>query len=143
MISDLGDEFTTVGGQAVTADAIGAKVKDAGAGYTQDWGAGEPIYPYAKIGSAASNPTTGETVDIVAADNAALTTNPVVLSTVYLLAGVLTANSIHQMPALKAGYRKRYLGCRFVNTGGAPTTGKWTVGLVRKNAKPQDGVVTL
>jgi hypothetical protein len=138
MILDFMDEFTTSGGQAVTADAIGTKVKDAGSGYTRDLGRGEPIYPYIRISAAASNPTTGETVDIVGADDAALTTNVVVLSSVYLLAAVLLENTVHAMPPLKGGVQKRYHGCRFVNTGGAPSTGKWTVGLVDKSARPQN-----
>jgi len=139
MILDFVDEFTTSGGQAVTADAIGTKVKDAGVGYTRDLGRGEPIYPYARITSdAASNPTTSETVDIVGADNAALTSNVVVLSTVTILAADALASTVHQMPPLKGGVQKRYHGCRFVNAGGAPTTGKWIVGLVEKSARPQN-----
>jgi hypothetical protein len=142
-ILDYDNEFTTAGGQAVTADAIGTRVLDAGA--AKDWGAGEPVIPYVRITSdAVANPTTGETVDIVGADNAALTSNAVVLSTGYFLAGVLTANSLHHLPPLKPGSNKRYLGCRFVNTGGAPSTGKWKVGLLPgQSGRPQDGVNSL
>jgi len=139
MVLDFMDEFTTSGGQAVTADAIGTKYKDAGSGNTRDLGRGTAIYPYIRItADAASNPTTGETVDIVGADNAALTSNVVVLSTTYILAAALTASSVHQMPPLKGNVQKRYHGCRFVNTGGAPSTGKWIVGLVDKSARPQN-----
>src|SRR4030042_1595636 len=82
MILDFMDEFTTSGGQAVTADAIGTKVKDAGSGNTRDLGRGTAIYPYIRItADAASNPTTGEKADIVGADNTALTSNGGVLST--------------------------------------------------------------
>ncbi len=141
-ILDYDNEFTTAAGQAVTADAIGTKVKDAGAAI--DWGAGEPVAAYARItADAASNPTTSETVDIVAADNALLTTNPVVLATVTILAAAATANSLHRLGVLKAGYQKRYLGCRFANTGGAPTTGKWKVGIIDTRARPQDGANAL
>ncbi len=137
-ILDYDNEFTTKDGQAVTADAIGTKVLDAGA--AKDWGSGEPLSAYARItGTAASNPTTSETVDIVAADNALLTTNPVVLATVTILAAAALANSLHQLGRLKAGVKKRYLGCKFTNTGGAPTTGKWIVGLIDQHGRPQDG----
>lgn len=139
-ILDYDNEFTTAGGQAVTADAIGTRVINAV--NAKDWGAGEPVIPYVRITSdAAANPTTGETVDIVGADNAALTTNPVVLSTTYILAAALTANSLHKMPPLAPGSNKQYLGCRFVNTGGAPSTGKWKVGLLPgQSGRVQDGL---
>jgi hypothetical protein len=144
MIIDFEDEFTTSGGQAVTADAIGTKYKNAGTGKTRDWGRGEAVYPYARItGTADSNPTTSETVDIVAADNALLTTNPVVLSTVTILAAAALANTVHAMPALLGGHQKQYLGCRFVNAGGAPSTGEWIVGLAHKSARPQNDVAQL
>ena len=138
-ILDYDDEFTTAGGQAITAAAIGTKVKD---GRTaKDWGAGEPLYPYARVtGTAASNPTTSMTITVEGADNAALSSNAVVLSTSTVLAAALTANSLHKMPPLLAGSNKRNLGMRFTPNGGNATTGSFIGGLIDKNGRPQDGV---
>lgn len=139
MILDYDDEFTTAAGQAVTATAIGTKVKDGGA--AKDWGAGACIHPYFRItDDADSNPTTSMTVTIEGADDAALTTNAVVLSTVTVLVASLTADSLHYMPPLAPGSNKRYLGCRFTPVGGDATTGKYKVGLVDGCARVQDGV---
>jgi hypothetical protein len=138
-ILDYDDEFTTAGGQAVTATAIGTRVKDAGA--AKDWGAGEELFAYARVtGDAASNPTTSMTIDIIGADNAALTTNPVVLATTTVLVAALTANSLHRVGMLKGGSNKRYLGCKFTPNGGDATTGKFKVGLIPECARPEDGV---
>jgi hypothetical protein len=142
MITDYDDELTTSGGQAVTATAIGTKVKDAG--QNRDWGAGEELAAYARVtGAAASNPTTSMTIDIIAADNAALTTNPVVLATITPLAAALTANSLHSVGILKPSGPKRYLGCKFTPNGGNATTGSFVCGIVPAAARPQDGVNTL
>jgi hypothetical protein len=142
MFLDYDDELTTAAGQAVTAAAIGTKVKDAGA--ARDWAAGEPVAAYARVtGAAASNPTTSMTIDIVAADNAALTTNPVVLATTTVLAAALTANSVHALPLLKAGANKRYLGVKFTPNGGNATTGSFIAGLCPAEGRPQDGVNSL
>jgi len=139
MLLDQDNEFTTVGGQAVTAAAIGTRVEDGG--QPVDWGSGEEIHPYARVtGTAASNPTTSMTIDIVGADNAALTTNPVVLSTVTVLTAALAANSLHRMPALLPGTSKRYLGAKFTPNGGNATTGAYVVGLVDRLGRPCDGV---
>lgn len=144
MILDFVDEFTTSGGQAVTSDTNGTKVKDAGSGKTRDWGRGEPVYPYAKTtATAAPDPTTSETIDIIGADNAALTTNVVVLSTITIPVADCAASAVYDMPPLLGGHQKRYLGCRFVNAGGAPTQGEWIVGLVHKSARPQNVVAQL
>jgi hypothetical protein len=138
-ILDYDDELTTAGGQAVTAAAIGTRVKDGGA--AKDWGSGEELYAYARVtGDAASNPTTSMTIDIVGADNAALTTNPVVLATATVPVAALTANSLHRLGCLKGGSNKRYLGVRFTPNGGDATTGKIKVGLIPESARPQDGV---
>lgn len=142
MILDYDDEFTTSGGQAVTAAAIGTKVKDAT--NARDWGAGQEIAAYARVTStAASNPTTSMTIDVIGADNAALTTNPVVLATITVLAAALTANSVHNVGVLKAGAKKQYLGCKFTPNGGDATTGKFVCGLVGEGARTQNKVASL
>ncbi len=138
-VLDYDDEFTTKDGQAVTAAAIGTKPKDAGA--AKDWGAGEPLVPYARVtGDAASNPLTSMTIDVIASSTADLTGTPVVLSTTTVLTAALTANSLHKMPPLLPGSPRRYLGMKFTPNGGNATTGKYVGGLIEKNARPQDGV---
>jgi hypothetical protein len=141
-ILDYDNEFTTAAGQAITAAAIGTKVLDAGA--ARDWGSGESVVPYARVTStAASNPTTSMTIDIVGSDTAALTSNPVILSTITVLAAALLANTLHPMPPLKPGANKRYLGVSFTPNGGNASTGKFVVGLIDRSARPQDGVNNL
>ena len=138
-ILDYDNEFTTKNGQAVTAAASGTKVRDAGGAV--DFGAGEQLVAFARVtGAAASNPTTSMTIDIVGADDAALSTNPVVLATATVLAAALTANSLHQLGTLKAGVKKRYHGCKFTPNGGNATTGSFIVGLIDRQGRPQDGV---
>jgi hypothetical protein len=141
-VLDYDDEFTTAGGQAITAAAIGTKVKNAGA--ARDGGAGESVVPYARVTStAASNPTTSMTIDVIGADDAALTSNPVVLSTKSVLAAALGANTLHSLPRLLPGTNKRYLGIKFTPVGGNATTGAFVAGLVSESARPQDGVNNL
>jgi hypothetical protein len=67
----------------------------------------------------------------------------VVLSTVTVLAAALLANSLHAMPPLKAGAKKRHLGARFTPNGGAATTGAFKVGLIPRTGRPQNGVNAL
>lgn len=148
MILDQDDELTlnqssTIKGQLVTATAIGGRQKGV-VGQPRDWGAGEPIFAYfAVTPAAASNPTTSMTVDIVSADDAALATNAVVLSTRTVLTAALLAGRIFGMPALASGTRRAILGCRFTANGGAATTGAYVCGLVAQNARVQDGFLNL
>ncbi len=138
-VLDYDDEFTTKDGQAVTAAAIGTKVKDGGA--AKDWGAGEPLVPYARITDTAdSNPTTSMTIDIIASSTVDLTGTAVVLSTITVLKAALLKNTLHKMPPLAPGTSRRYLGAKFTPNGGDATTGKYVCGLIEKNARPQDGV---
>lgn len=136
MINDLQDEFTTTGSQVCTgAAAIGTKVKNAGA--AKDWGAGELKVPFVRI-DVASDVVTSMKFDIIAADDAALTTNAVVLSTITVLTAALTADSLHAMPALLAGYERQYLGCKFTPAGGNGTVGTFICGLSGdKDGRPQ------
>jgi hypothetical protein len=148
MLLDMDDEFTlnqsaTTKGQLVTATAIGGRQKGV-VGQPRDWGAGEPVFAYFAVTPAAnSNPTTSMTVDIVAADDAALATNAVVLSTRTVVTASLLAGRIFGMPALASGTRRAILGCRFTANGGAATTGAYVCGLVAQNARVQDGFLNL
>lgn len=138
-ILDYDDEFTTKDGQAITAAAIGTKQKDALK--ARDWGAAICAVPYARVtGTAASNPTTSMQIDVIAADDAVLTGNPVVLSTKTVLAAALVANSVHNLPRLLAGTKRRFLGMKFTPIGGNATTGAFIGGLIHDSARPQDGV---
>lgn len=145
-ILDMDDEFTlnqsaTIKGQLVTATAIGGRQKGV-VGAPRDWGAGNPRFAYFAVTPAAnSNPTTSVTVDLVASDDAALSTNAVVLSTRTVLTAALLAGRSFGMPSLQAGFRRAILGCRFTMNGGAATTGAYVCGLVRTNARPQDGFI--
>jgi hypothetical protein len=148
VLLDMDDELTlntsaTIRGQAFTATAIGGRQKGV-VGQPRDWGGGEPIFAYFIVTPAANfNPTTSATVDIVAADDAALATNAVVLSTRTVLTAQLLAGRIFGMPALASGTRRAILGARVTANGGAATTGALVIGLVAQNARVQDGFVNL
>src|SRR3954464_14811887 len=117
MLLDLDDELTlnqgataALKGQLVTATAIGGRQKGV-VGQPRDWGAGEPVFAYFAVTPAANfNPTTSATVDIVAADDAALSTNAVVLATRTVLVASLLAGRIFGLPALASGTRRAILG---------------------------------
>jgi hypothetical protein len=130
-------------GQLFTATAIGGRQKGV-VGQPRDWGAGEPIFAYFIVTPAANfNPVTSATVDIVAADDAALATNAVVLSTRTVLTAALLAGRIFGLPALASGTRRAILGSRVTANGGAATTGALVIGLVAQNARVQDGFINL
>jgi hypothetical protein len=142
MILDYDDELTTAGGQNMDgAASIGTKVKDAGK--ARDWGAGADVTPYMRITSAAdSDVTTSFTVDFIGADDVALTSNPVVLSTKSILKAALTKNTVHRFPPLASGSNKRYFGVKFTPVGGNQASGaKAIVGLMSDpDSGAQDGV---
>lgn len=114
--------------QAVTAAAVSDKSIDLGAAIQV--GVGETLYPFARVtGTAASNPTTSMTIDVIGADNDALTTNPVVLCSKTVLAAALTANSLHHLPPVGMGSAaKQYIGMKFTPNGGNASTGAFTAG---------------
>jgi hypothetical protein len=64
-----------------------------------------------------------------------------VLSTRTQAVATLLAGRSFGMPSLQAGFRRAILGCRFTPNGGAATTGAYVCGLVRKDARPQDGFI--
>jgi hypothetical protein len=142
MILDYDDELTTAGGQNMDgAASIGTKVKDAGK--ARDWGAGQDITPYMRVTSTAdSDVATSMQVDFIGADNAALTTNPVVLSTKTILKAALTKNSVHRFPPLASGSNKQFFGVKFTPAGGNQASGaKAICGLMSDpDSGAQDGV---
>jgi len=149
MITDFNDELTynasldptskqSIVGNFGTA-IIGGRVKDAGAGYTRDWGAGECAEAYVQMRTAVAGASGGVQFDIVAADDAGLVTNPVVLATRTIPAASLVLSSIHSIGRLAAGSQKRRLGCKITPLGSNTTTGEAIVGLIPPGTRPQDG----
>lgn len=125
-------------GELATGAASGllSAVKDGGA--AKDWGAGSAKLAYFTVTAAAAwNPGTSANVQIIGADNLALTTNPVVLadSGALPVAG-LTAGSLHRIGVLASGVLKRFLGAKWIATGGNPTTGALVVALIPREAAP-------
>ncbi len=146
MICDYSDELTYTAGPPATSKQsivgvagtaiVGGRVKDGGA--ARDCAAGEPKAAYLRCVTAAVGATGGVQVDIVGADNALLTTNPVVLATKTIATAALTANSLHSLPLLAAGSQKRHLGVKITPLTTATTAGEVIVGLVPANARPQN-----
>jgi hypothetical protein len=147
-ICDYDDELTHTAGPPATSKQsivgvaataiVGGTVKDGGA--ARDWGAGELRLAFLRCVTALVGATGGVQVDIVTADNAALTTNPVVLSTRTIAAAALLANTLHALPPLAAGTRKRYLGVKLTPLATNSTAGEVIVGFMDKDGRPQDGV---
>lgn len=112
-----------------------------------DTGAGEPIYPYAKITNAANyNPGVSADVQIWGDDGVngqpsqtfGALVNPVKLSGsgVVPVANLL-AGTLLPMAPLTPGIRKRFLYAYIVIAGANPTTGAIVAGLVDKSAREQ------
>jgi hypothetical protein len=147
MIGDYMDELThdatndvslqSIVGTAGTA-IVGGKVKDGGA--AGDWGAGCEMQPVVRIGTAVAGASGGVQFDIVTADNALLTSNPVVLSTRTIATASLTANSLHRLPQLAPGTRKRHLGVKVTPLTSDSTAGTAMVGLQPCGSTPQNRV---
>lgn len=145
MINDFGDELTyTSGGspsskQSIVGNAgtaiVGGRVKDAGAGYTKDWASGELHRWIVRVVTAVAGASGGVQFDLVAADNAALTTNPVVLATRTIAAAALLINTLHALPIPNPGTRKRYFGLKVT-----PLTSNSTAGEIVVEAVPPEGV---
>lgn len=146
-ICDYADELTYDGTNKTSrqsivgvagAAIIGGRVKDGVA--AKDWGAGEDRRAYLRCVDALVGASGGLQVDIVAADDGALVTNPTVLATKTIPAAQLTANSLHQLPRLAAGARKRRLGVKLTPLTTNSTAGSVVVGFLDKDGAPQDGV---
>lgn len=150
MITDYMDELThdptldvsqqSIVGVAGTA-IIGAKVKDGGA--AGDWASGQILKPYLRCVAAAVGATGGIQVDIVTDTAPGLATAPTVLSTKTIPTASLTANSLHSLPQLAPGTRKRYLGVKITPLATATTAGSVIVGFEPLDGTPQDRVNAL
>lgn len=150
MVNDYENEFTRTGAigspgtskQSIVGTAgagiVGGRVLDAGAPI--DWGAGQVIFPYLRCTSSLVGATGGVQVDIVAADDAGLVTNPAVVSSQVIPASALTAGSVHALPGIRAGAKRRRLGAKLTPLGTANTAGEVIVGITDMNGRPQNNV---
>ena len=110
-----------------------------------DMGAGEPIYPFAKVtNNAAFNPGTSAQFQVIGADTSvtnnsyASLVNPVICSdSGAILTASLGAGAIIPMPPLTPGIRKRYYYMKVTIVGAAPTTGAIVAMLVDRNTREQ------
>lgn len=122
-------------GELVTAQAFLSAVKDGVA--PRDWGAGEPIFAYAKVTPAANfNPTTSATFDVGVADDKN-GTNFTVLATATVLTAKLVAGSFVRIGYLASGVLKQFLLGRVTPNGGNATTGAIVMGLTNKDSGQQ------
>jgi hypothetical protein len=105
--------------QAVTADAVSANTIDlANPTEKNEIGAGEPLTAVIAVEVAADFTTGDETYEfqLIQSANADLS-SPDVLASRAIVAGSLTAGSIHYLPVPPGSVTKRYLGLNY-NVGG-------------------------
>jgi hypothetical protein len=149
MINDYQDELTYTAGPPATSKQtvvgnfgtaiIGGKVKDGGA--NGDFGAGETIAVRLRTVTALLGATGGLQCDLVTADNAGLTTNPVVLATKTLTLAQMVINSVFQLFLIPPGTRKRYLGIKLTPLTANSTAGEVIVWLANaEDSSPQNRV---
>lgn len=134
MILDRTNEFSD--SQAVTATAISTNVIDvnpAAKNATIDYGAGEPVWLVLQVDTtftAAGAATLTATLE--SADNAALSSNPVVhFTTPAIPLSGLTAGTQVARIRLPVGDYKRYLGMRYTVGTGPMTAGAISAFLVK------------
>lgn len=86
----------------------------------QDISIGRPLSLLCRVTTAAGAGST-HTMDLLQADNDALTSNPVVLATKSILAAALTVGTIFEIPIPQGVMTKKYIGFQNTATGGATT----------------------
>lgn len=143
---DYSDELTyTVGPPATSKQSIvgafgtaivGGRVKDGGG--AKDWGAGELIKVLIRVVTAVAGASGGVQFDVVGADNALLTTNPVVLATRTIPTASLLINTLFSIGVIGAGSKKRFLGVKATPLTSNSTTGEVIVWLAPPDSAPQD-----
>lgn len=124
--------------QAITATAISTNVMQfpatgtvphEGAALARNLGPGNEIPLFIQVTEAFAT-LTSLTIDVVTADNAALSTNPVVLATTGAIAAATLVAGYKPNPRIfPDGTVKEYLGIRYTVTGSNATTGKVTAAL--------------
>ena len=153
MITSYGDELTwtasAISGLTNSAQTLvlngttstGGKVKDNDPrnGIGRDWGAGESLIAWFRATAALTGGTTFK-IDIVGADDNALSVNAVVLATRTWTSASdpIAKDTLWRVGALRPGYRKRFLGSIFTTTGNQ-TAGNGIVGISPETALPQGG----
>lgn len=136
MLLDKTNEFAD--GQAVTATAVSTNVVDtnpANKNDNQDLGDGTKVELVIQVDQAATAAGAATvTFSLESAENAALSTNPVVHLTTGALAiaGLTAGKEVGRFP-LPPGDYKRYLGVRFTVATGPLTGGTFSAFLVRNS----------
>lgn len=151
MLLDYDDELTGSGAAGASGHAtlgqafvgafgtpiIGTKPKGA-LGAARDWGSGEIVSAYVRVGTAFAGNTGGVTVEIIGCDAADGTGNVVVLATRTIALADLTVESLHSLPALLGGYPRNFLVGRITPLTANSTGGTAKIGLVNKDGRPQN-----
>lgn len=108
--------------QAVTADAYSTNTYDSGAAGNDLSSGSEPLVAVFQIDVAADFTTTDETYEFqfVQSANANLSSHDVLASRA-IVAGSLTAGSLHYLPLPPGSKTKRYLGVRYDVGGTTPS----------------------
>lgn len=131
-ILDAHNEFSSA--QAVTATAISTNVIDTGA-FVKNLGVGDPLWLIVRTVTAATDAGSDATlaVTLETADNAALSTNPVVHYTTGTLAFAAfspAGTALIAIPLPSADY-KQYMGIRYTVASGPLTAGAFDAYLTR------------
>lgn len=146
---DYSDELTYTAGPPATSKQsvigaagvalIGGRVKN-GLG-AKDWATGEVLAWYIRCVTAlAGAGCTGVQFDLVVDTAATLVVAPTVIATKTVLAAAFVVNALIACPIATPGTSKQYLGVKMTPLGAASTAGEAIVGLIGKDARPQDGV---
>lgn len=120
----LDNETTLSEEQAVTASAISTDVYDLGEGLG-NLGAGQPLM-FETLVTADFATLTSLDIQIVAADDAALTTNPVVVESSGAVIAADLVSGYRFAGTLNLHEKKRYIGFKYVVAGSDATTGAVT-----------------
>lgn len=121
MLQDYEQEFTTAGGQVVTANSYGTKSYDQkGVG---DAAVGEPVEAFMQVSVANFNNLTSLDIAIVGDDDGAGTGEVTVLTKNFLLAALTTALGVRSLGRLPRGTRKKFYRAKFTVNGAAPGAG--------------------
>lgn len=139
MILNVEEEFSDK--QAITVTAISTNQIDLGVPGTpygaqgplnRDIGKGIPVPILIQVTEAFAT-LTSLTVEIVVADNSALTTNDKVIASEVIAAADLVVGKATYLQYLPNGVDQRYLGLRYTVTGSDATAGAITAGITWGN----------
>lgn len=120
----LDKETTLSEEQAITASAISTDVYDLGASLG-NLGAGQPLM-FESLVTADFATLTSLTIEVVAADNAALTTNPVVVESSGAVLAADLVSGYRFAGTINLHEKKQFIGFRYTVGGADATTGAVT-----------------